>query len=163
MEPQPTQSTARSPESNLPRGTQRCRARNRNRSQCRLRAQDPAVGLCYRHAVRADHASDDPQDTTDLSKEILVVNDGNYGTVENINAILSNVVELIAKGRISPRRAAVITYALSLMLRGVVVLDRQDANAPHRFILDAPRFARENVQPDPVSQERASPVSQPQQ
>lgn len=162
METQLTQSTASSSESNLPRGSQRCRARSRNRSQCRLRAQDPAVGLCYRHAIRASHDSDEAKDTTDLSKEILVVNDGNYGTVENINAILSNVVELIAQGRMSPRRAAVITYALSLMLRGVVVLDRQAATAPHRFVLDAPRFARDVVEPDPVSQDKTSRTNQPQ-
>lgn len=119
-----------SPEPNARRSRQRCRARRRDRKQCRLFAQDPATGLCARHAAYAEANPDELQDTTDLSKQLLVVNEGGYCTAESINAILSNVVELLAKGRISPRRASVITFALSLMLRSVIVQDRQIADAP---------------------------------
>jgi hypothetical protein len=122
-----------SPEPNAPRRRQRCRARRRDLKQCRLFAQDPATGLCARHAAYAETLPDELQDSTDLSKEILVVDKGDFGTTENINAILSNVIELVAKGRISTRRAAVITYALSLMLRNVVVADRKVANTPPRI------------------------------
>lgn len=118
-----------SPEPSARRSRQRCRARRRDRKQCRLFAQDPATGLCARHATYAE-TPDGLQDTTDLSKQLLVVNEGGYCTAESINAILSNVVELLAKGRISPRRASVITFALSLMLRSVIVQDRQIADAP---------------------------------
>jgi hypothetical protein len=128
-----------SPEPNAPRRRQRCRARRRDLKQCRLFAQDPATGLCARHAAYAETLPDELQDSTDLSKEILVVDKGDFGTTENINAILSNVIELVAKGRISTRRAAVITYALSLILRSVVVMDRKAANTPPQIIFDAPR------------------------
>ncbi|MGB7468650.1 MAG: hypothetical protein WBW58_04710, partial [Candidatus Acidiferrum sp.] len=101
--------------------------------------QDPVTGLCARHATCAETVPDGFQDTTDLFKEILTVNTGSYGSTEGICCILSNIVELLAKGRISPRRASVITFALSLMLRSVVVHDRQNANAPTQIIFDAPR------------------------
>ena len=134
-----------SPEHNTTQGRQRCRARRRDRKQCRLFAQDPATGLCARHAAYAESAPDVFQDATDLSKEILVINDGDYGSVESINSILSNLVELLAQGRISPRRASVITFALSLMLRSVIVQDRQAANAPTQIIFDAPRPNRDDA------------------
>jgi hypothetical protein len=117
------------PEPNIPHLRQRCRARRRDRKQCRLFAQDPATGLCPRHAAYAE-PPEQLQDTTDLSKQLLVVNEGGYCSTESVNAILSNVVELLAKGRISPRRASVITFALSLLLRSVIVVDRQVANTP---------------------------------
>jgi len=118
-----------SPETNAPHHRQRCRALRRDRKQCRLFAQNPATSLCARHAAYAE-TPDELQDTTDLSKQLLVVNQGGYCSAESINAILSNVVELLAKGRISPRRASVITFALSLLLRSVIVTDRQIANTP---------------------------------
>src|SRR5580704_18353737 len=118
-----------SPETNAPHHRQRCRALRRDRKQCRLFAQNPATSLCARHAAYAE-TPDELQDTTDLSKQLLVVNQGGYCSAESINAILSNVDELLAKGRISPRRASVITFALSLLLRSVIVVDRQVANTP---------------------------------
>ncbi|MGB7282033.1 MAG: hypothetical protein WBE13_07225 [Candidatus Acidiferrum sp.] len=143
-----------SPEHSTTQGRQRCRARRRDRKQCRLFAQDPASGLCARHAACVESAPDVFQDTTDLSKKILVVNDGDYGSVDSINSILSNVVELLAQGRISPRRASVITFALSLMLRSVIVQDRQAANAHPQIIFDAPRPIRDDDQPSPDAPEQ---------
>ncbi|MGB2644916.1 MAG: hypothetical protein WBG02_18025 [Candidatus Acidiferrum sp.] len=136
-----------SPQHNTTQGRRRCRARRRDRKQCRLYAEDPATGLCARHAVYAESVPDELQDTTDLSEQLLVVNEGGYCTAESINSILSNVVDLLAQGRISPRRASVITFALSLLLRSVIVQDRQDANAPPQFILDAPRPNRDPAEP----------------
>jgi hypothetical protein len=128
-------------------GIARWRSRKRNGARCRLPVQDPATGLCFRHAPLASKTTDTLDDAIDLSKELLVVNEGSYDSTEHINAILSNVVELLAKGRISPRRASVITFALSLMLRSVVIVDRQLANAQPQIILDAPRPIRDTVAP----------------
>jgi hypothetical protein len=103
----------------------RCQARNRNGSRCRLRAQHPGAPLCRRHADRAGTFADTLDDSLDLSLEVFAKQEGAYETTESINSILSNVVELVARGRISARRAAAITCALSLMLRSAVVADRQ--------------------------------------
>lgn len=103
----------------------RCQARNRNGSRCRLRAQHPGASLCGRHADRAGTFPNTLDDSLDLSDEVFAKQEGAYDTPESINSILSNVVELVACGRISTRRAAVITCALSLMLRSAIAADRQ--------------------------------------
>ncbi len=103
----------------------RCQARNRNGSRCRLRAQHPGAPLCRRHADRAGTFSDALDDSLDLACEIFDKREGAFDSTESINLILSNVVELVARGRISARRAAVITHALSLMLRSACVAERQ--------------------------------------
>jgi hypothetical protein len=54
---------------------------------------------------------------------------------EDISASLCNLVTLVAKGRISSRRAAVITYAFSLIFRSVVIMDRKAADTPPRNYL----------------------------
>jgi hypothetical protein len=83
-------------------------------------------------------------DTLDLSDRILAKQEGAYDSPESINSILSNVIELLAQGLISTRRASVITYALSLMLRSSVVAERQASNqlpldyVPRRPIDDPP-------------------------
>ena len=146
-----------SPESTAPRVRQRCRARRRDGKRCRLFAQDPATGLCARHAAYAKTLPDELLDTTDLSKQLLVVNEGGFCSFDSINAILSNVVELLAKGLISSRRASVITFALSLLLRSVVVVDRKVANTPPQIIFDAPRPNRDPVTPETSAAPGASP------
>jgi len=108
------------------RGPARCSHRTRHQGRCRLPVQDPAIGLCFRHAALARKFEFD--DSEDLSAEILTHHAGDYAAPESINAVLSNVVELVAAGRLSPRRAAVITYALSLMLRSEVILERVTEN-----------------------------------
>ncbi|HEY4261953.1 MAG TPA: hypothetical protein VGM98_17410, partial [Schlesneria sp.] len=127
----------------------RCQARNRNGSRCRLRAQHPGSPLCRRHAARAGTFADTLDDSLDVSVEVFASQEGSYDTTETINAILSNVVELLARGRISTRRASVVTYALSLMLRSVTVADRQ---ALMRLPLDyAPRPLREPLDSPPTT------------
>ncbi len=150
QEPQHTQPTQQSSaESTSPLGltAARCQARNRNGSRCRLRAQHPGAPLCRRHADRAGTFADTLDDSLDLFEEVFAQQDGAYDSTESINCILTNVVQLVARGRISTRRAAVITYALSLMLRSAVVADRQAANAPPEIIWDAPRPKRDDDQP----------------
>jgi hypothetical protein len=146
-----------------PRSFARCQARNRSGSQCRLHSQDPSTGLCRRHALRASKTTDSLDDSLDLSDDILAVNDGCYATTDHITAILSNVVILVAKGRISARRAEVLTDALSLMLRSLIVMDRLVEYTPPQIPWDAPRPVRDNAdrataaQPDAAQPNAAQP------
>ena len=122
--PSPPESAPATPSKSKPvrRGPARCSHRTRNQGRCRLPVQDPAIGLCFRHAALARKSEFD--DSEDLSAEISAHFAPTYGSPESITAVLSNVIDLVAAGRLSTRRAAVITYALSLMLRSSVVLER---------------------------------------
>ena len=78
-------------------------------------------------------------DSTNISLDLLDSQLGALDSTFAINIVLTNVVIMLARGRISPRRASVITFAISLMLRSVVVMDRKAASTPPEFIFDAPR------------------------
>jgi hypothetical protein len=133
MEQLQSQSTSSSHSASAPPGFCRCRARNRSGSQCRLRAQDPANGLCSRHAARTSRATLSAPDRADLSADLFGEVVPTFQSAEEINATLAHLVVLVAQGRISSRRAAVITYALSLILRGVQVIDKKAADAPDQL------------------------------
>ena len=113
-----------------PRGAARCRRRTRANGRCRLPVQDLATGLCFKHAAQATRATYSAADRADLSADLFGEVAPTFQSAEEINATLAHVVVLVAQGRISSRRAAVITYALSLILRGVLVIDKKTANAP---------------------------------
>ncbi|MGC1616900.1 MAG: hypothetical protein WA765_00280 [Candidatus Acidiferrum sp.] len=130
---QQTQSTASSDTVLPAHGLNRCRARNRTGAQCRLRAQDPVKGLCSRHVDRAARTTHSAPDRADLSTDLFGEIIPSFKSAEEINATLANLVVLVAQGRISSRRAAVITYALSLILRGVLVIDKKAADTPSQL------------------------------
>lgn len=112
-----------------PRGASRCRRRARANGRCRLPVQDPATGLCFKHAAPATRAANSAADCADLSADLFGQVAPTFQSAEEINATLAHLVVLVAQGRISSRRAAVITYALSLILRGVLVIDKKAADA----------------------------------
>jgi hypothetical protein len=94
-----------------------------NRKRCRLLIADSGFTLCFHHAkLKLDR-----RELADLSSDLLGDDLSEFRTTEQINDLLSRVVRLLAQNRISPRRAAVLTYAASLLLRSVVVMDRQAA------------------------------------
>ena len=121
-----------------PRGLNRCRARNRTGSQCRLPAQDLATGLCSRHAARVRRTTDTAPDRADLSADLFGPTTPTFDSPEEINRTLAHLVILVAQGRISTRRAAVITYALSFILRGLQAIDKKaaDASGSSQIIID---------------------------
>jgi hypothetical protein len=135
---QQTQSVASPKPAPAAHGLNRCRARNRTGAQCRLPAQDPAKGLCSRHADRVSRTTHSAADRADLSADLFGEVAPTFQSAEEINATLAHLVVLVAQGRISSRRAAVITYALSLILRGVLVIDKKAADAPPQFEWSSP-------------------------
>ncbi|MGC1415200.1 MAG: hypothetical protein WA817_07960 [Candidatus Acidiferrum sp.] len=133
MEQQHEPSASTSKPQSLPRGADRCRRRSRANGRCRLPVQDPATGLCFRHATRGTRNTDNAHESADVSADLFGEVVPSFRSAEEINATLANLVILVAQGRISPRRAAVITYALSLILRGVLVIDKKASDQPFQI------------------------------
>ena len=120
----------------LEKDVKRCSFRFPNGKRCRLLIVDPAFTLCFQHAkLKLDH-----RELADLSADLIGDDLTELRTAEQINCFLTRVVRLLAQNRISPRRAAVLTYATSLLLRSVVAMDRQasDGDECPQIIWDSP-------------------------
>jgi hypothetical protein len=112
----------------------RCRFVTINGRQCRLSVSDARSGLCYRHLGLA-HAntpapSSTPSDFEDLSPDLLP-QASEFTSANDVKAFLARLVVLVAKGRISPRRAAVLAYITNQLLH------------THRAIESETRFEQE--------------------
>lgn len=151
MEQQPAQSpttaanaTTPQPRS-APRGANRCRHRSRANGRCRLPVQEPATGHCFVHS-RVRKTTYPFDDTCDLSADLFGSDPHpSFETPEQITATLTNLVVLVAQGRLSPRRASVISYALSFILRGIQVIDKKAAETPQEFIIDIHSAVRDRA------------------
>lgn len=110
----------------------RCAYTSPTGRRCRANSADPLHGLCQKHAARKDT---DP-DSADLSADLFGEGTPSFEPLEEINFVLTNLVVLVAQGRISSRRAGVITYGLSFILRGVQAIDRKAADTPTEIICD---------------------------
>jgi hypothetical protein len=98
----------------------RCCFRFANGKRCRHMVIDSGFGLCFQHAkLKLDR-----REVADLSAALLGEKPNGLHTVEEINDLLYNVIRLLAQNRISPRRAAVLTYACRLLLRSAVIINR---------------------------------------
>lgn len=129
-----------------PRSLLRCRARTRDGRQCRMPAQEPAFGFCYRHIPRSTEL-DLLDDSTDLCAELFRADDGTLNDITSVSTLLTNLIILLGQGRISTRRAAVITYALNLLLRSLIATERQDSE---RYAAGWPPISELHpVQPSP--------------
>jgi hypothetical protein len=91
------------------------------KGRCRQAATDSAGTLCFHHARVQRQAKDD---FTLL--EPLVRKAEDLQSVEGISEDLAALHNLLAEGRVSPRRASVIAYIDSLLLRTFVELDEQN-------------------------------------
>lgn len=93
------------------------------KGRCRQAATDNAGTLCFHHA-RVQHQAKD--DFTLL--ESLVRKTEDLQSVEGISEHLAALQNLLAEGRVSPRRASVIAYIDSLLLRTFVELEERNVN-----------------------------------
>jgi hypothetical protein len=109
--------------------TNKCRHRTRSGRYCRLPALPNSV-LCFRHSPLPDSRTD----TSDLSAELF--GDLSAGqlpdlkSAEQVNQCLSKTVVLLAQGRVSPRRAAVLTFTCSQLLRSGTAMHWEEDNLP---------------------------------
>jgi hypothetical protein len=111
----------------------RCRHYTAN-GRCRMPAVDSASNLCFDHARKALQARQDSDFARYLTRE-----SAGFQTAQGINHSLADLYTLLAHGHISPRRASVLAYVASLLLRSLPAIDKDpspDANRPIN-LLDA--------------------------
>jgi hypothetical protein len=138
---------------NLPR----CRYRTSTGRRCRSRASGATSRLCPRHT-----ASEARLDSADLTAALASGRDHSFQSAECINDSLGKLFTLLAADRISPRRAAVLAYIGSLLLRSLPAIEKENApadpkNARPTIIWDIPGFPRE---PTAVHEQKPPAVSE---
>jgi hypothetical protein len=95
----------------------RCQYRYANGKRCRLSGSKVHFGLCPQH-FRMNNPGPSPQwhnDSEDLSAELLPELSQCKSAIR-IDQFLSRLLALVTKGRISPRRAAVLSYITNQLL-----------------------------------------------
>src|SRR5713101_8094855 len=101
--------------------SRRCSHHDTDGRQCRTLAFDAHSGLCSHHLAL------EKQTETANVYAPLIRNSQGLQTAQGINYSLSNLYELLAKNQISPRRAAVLAYINSLLLRTLPQIDADQA------------------------------------
>ncbi len=99
----------------------RCAHRDSSARQCRLLASGPQSSLCAQH-----HAQQKQKESADFS-DILFRDSQDFQTAQGINHSLRHLYWLTAQNRISSRRAAVLAYIGSLLLRTLPQIDADNA------------------------------------
>jgi len=89
----------------------RCTYRTDTGRRCRLSVSDAHSSLCRQH--RAEQTQEQAAD----HRLQLIRNFQGFQTAQGINHSLKHLYELLAQNRISPRRASVLAYINSLLLR----------------------------------------------
>ena len=121
----------------------RCQHRSL-KGRCRRLATGPTGTLCFDHARAEQQAKND---FTLLAP--LVRKSEDFQSAEAINETLGNLHNLLAEGRISPRRAAVIAYVDSLILRTLPAMAKEDGHTS--IICDMPGPERDRTPfPEPT-------------
>jgi len=97
--------------------SRRCSHHDTNGRQCRSLASDARSSLCPQHRAEQNQV-----EATDHYQH-LTTNWQFFQTAQGINYSLMNLYQLLAQNRISPRRAAVLSYISSLLLRTLPQID----------------------------------------
>jgi hypothetical protein len=137
-----------------PKAAARCQHRTRRGRRCRIRVAGPDSPLCFRHsALCAAKGIQFGRQAADLTPE-LVGQLTEFKSAVDINRVLSNLLLLISRDRIAPRRASVVAYTCNLLLQSLVAIDFE-LHPPVgkdeeivQIIVDTPRPDRTQRSPD---------------
>jgi hypothetical protein len=145
---------------NLP---SRCQYRNAAGRQCRSTDFGTASHFCPRHAALEQQFSHSPED---LSKLFPLTAD-KFQSPAEVHAALSELFSLLVEDRVSVRRAAVLAYISSLMLRSLSAMRDEQAdettaekNRPVKILWNIPRPSHERhgaVYPQPTAAPAETP------
>ena len=119
----------------------RCPFRFANGKRCRLPGLAAHSGFCLGHA-HAKSVPASPNDADDLSSDLLP-QPSNFSETGDIHVFLTRLLSQVTKGRISPRRAAVLAYITNQLLRSQRVIAQEIADQPQPIIFDLPRPKRD--------------------
>ena len=134
----------------------RCRFATAPGRRCRLRITHPKLGLCHRHGPE-----DTPNDIQDLSPA-FAMSLGGLKTAAAIHDFLATLAMLLIQDRISARRASVLAYTASLLLRTLLFIDHEQDYLSHStdqepcIILDVPRPDRSQPSSHPGEAHQSS-------
>ena len=128
---------------NLPR----CRHFTTKGRQCRLTVADVKSSLCFRHASLQSAQPDSVDLSPDFDGQLA-----EFKSASQINDFLAKLTILLVQNRVSPRRAAVLAYLNSLLLRSLreIYFENNppaEKDLPTQIIFDTPRPIREDVPP----------------
>jgi hypothetical protein len=115
----------------------RCRHYTDRGRRCQLPVVDTRSGYCFRHAKPQPA----PSDSVDLSAE-LIGELSDFESAVAINKFLTNLLSLVTKGRVSPRRASVLAYITNQLLHSHRAIDYDDdrhSDDKVTIIMNAPR------------------------
>ncbi len=104
-----------------------CQHRTPSGRRCRMAVSDPDSGLCAKHAADLHREFDQ----ADLAA-VLVGDIQEFRDASAINHTLGELYKLQARNKISPRRAAVMAYTASLLLRTVLAISRDNHVQPQQ-------------------------------
>ncbi len=96
----------------------RCQHQFENGTRCRLPVLSADSLFCPRHARLGENQPIEEDLTAKLLK-----NSQDFQTAQGVNFALGNLYDLLAQNRISTRRAAVLAYINSLLLRTLPEID----------------------------------------
>ena len=135
----------------------RCQHRLANRTRCRLPVSQADPRFCPRHALSPHQQADGEA----LAAELLA-STGDLSSADEVNALLGNLVRMLAHKRIDRKDAIAIAYMSQLLLNTLTPLERQlkaeqKAASERQF---AQRLAEINARPFRESAAAAPPARQ---
>jgi hypothetical protein len=98
----------------------RCRHIYVNGRRCRLLPPDQDSAFCIRHAKLPENQIN-PDNTANLTAGLT-----EFTSAEPVNDFLSRLLLLLGQNRISPKRAAVLAYIASQILRTIAAIERRE-------------------------------------
>lgn len=100
----------------------RCQHRTPSGRRCKLPIEAKGQMYCYSHNLELRKKLD----ALDLKEALLTGHQG-FQTAQGINNSLSNLYKLLANNYISPRRASVLAFISSMLLRTLPAIDADQA------------------------------------
>jgi hypothetical protein len=106
----------------------RCQHRYENGTRCRTPGLPSQSGLCIRHfnlkVASGLPLVPEPSDFEDLSADLLPEL-SDFDAALRVNQFLSRLLVLVTKGRVTPRRAAVMAYITNQLLHSQRAIERE--------------------------------------